>query len=157
MRLYLVQHGEAKREEEDPSRPLSEKGLKDVRKMADYASKRLGVKVERILHSGKLRAKQTAEELAAKLKPKGGVEEADGLEPLADPKVWAERLKGMEEDVMLVGHLPHLSKLSSLLLSGDETKEVIRFETAGMACLERDERGLWSLRWMVTPAIAPET
>lgn len=157
MRLYLVQHGEAKREEEDPSRPLSGKGLKDVRKMADCASKRLGVKVARIFHSGKLRAKQTAEELARKLEPDGGVEEVDGLGPLADPKIWAEKLKGMDEDVMLVGHLPHLSKLSSLLLFGDETKEAIRFEMAGVVCLERDERGRWAVRWMVTPEIAPET
>ena len=32
MRLYLVQHGEAKPEEEDPERPLTDRGASDVRR-----------------------------------------------------------------------------------------------------------------------------
>jgi len=38
MFLYLVQHAEAKKEEEDPARGLSEKGLQDIKKMAAYAA-----------------------------------------------------------------------------------------------------------------------
>lgn len=68
MKLYLVQHGEAKRKEEDPSRPLTNKGIKDAEKVAKYISK-LEVKAKKIFHSGKLRAKQTAEIYAKHLKP----------------------------------------------------------------------------------------
>lgn len=66
MRLYLVQHGEAKKEEEDPLRPLSERGREDVQRVAKYVEK-LDIKASIIFHSGKLRAKQTAEILAEKL------------------------------------------------------------------------------------------
>ncbi|MEM2896885.1 MAG: phosphohistidine phosphatase SixA [Candidatus Bathyarchaeia archaeon] len=156
MKLYLVQHGEAKPEEEDPLRSLSEKGIEDVRKMANYASKRLSIKVERIFHSGKLRAKQTAEELAKGVDVGRGIEESKELEPLADPKFWVEKLAKIDKDTMLVGHMPHLNKLSSLLLSGDETKKIIQFKTAGIVCLERDERNNWSVLWIVIPEIIPE-
>ena len=152
MRLYLVQHGEAKREEEDPSRPLTDRGREEVRRVAEYAA-RIGVKVDRIIHSGKLRAAQTAEIMAEALKPPKGVERADGLDPLADPKIWAERLREVGEDLMIVGHLPHLSRLASLLLTGREDLEPVKFRMGGVVCLERDEAGKWSVLW----AIRPET
>ncbi|MCD6409121.1 MAG: phosphohistidine phosphatase SixA [Candidatus Verstraetearchaeota archaeon] len=153
MKLYLVQHGEAKREEEDPARPLTDRGREEAEKMAAYAA-RIGVRVERIVHSGKLRALQTAEIMARHLKPVKGVEKADTLEPLADPKVWAERLKEVSEDLMLVGHLPHLSKLASLLLTGREDVEPVKFRMAGIVCLERDE-GKWRVQWVVKPENLP--
>ncbi len=155
MRLYLVQHAEAKRKEEDPSRPLSEKGEQDIRRVAKYAEKHLRIQVEQIVYSGKLRAKQTAEVLAERLNPVKGVTVAEGLEPLADPRVWESQLAETIEDIMIVGHLPHLSKLTSHLLTGDETKEVVTFRMAGITYLERDESGRWTVRWMITPEIIP--
>lgn len=152
MFLYLVQHGEAKREEEDPSRPLSVKGIEDVKRVASSIS-RLNLEVEEVFHSGKTRAKQTAEILANNLKITKGVSETNGLAPLDDPGVWAERLKGKKESLMLVGHLPHLGKLSSLLLSGDKEKNIIAFKMGGIVCLKRDGAGIWTLQWMITPEI----
>jgi len=138
VRVYLVQHGEAKREEEDPSRPLTDRGREEVKRVAEFLA-RAGVKVGRILHSGKLRAQQTAEIMAGALKPDKGVERAEALEPLADPRVWLEKLSGIDEDVMLVGHLPHLSKLASLLLTGKEDAEPVAFRMGGVVCLERGD------------------
>ena len=154
MKLYLVQHGEAKREEEDPARPLTDRGREEAEKIANHIAK-TGVQVERILHSGKLRAKQTAEIMAKHLKPPKGVDQADNLDPLADPKIWAEKLKDISEDIMLVGHLPHLSKLASLLLTGNADLEPIKFRMAGIVCLERDEKGKWSLLWALRPENIP--
>ncbi|MFQ5951340.1 MAG: phosphohistidine phosphatase SixA, partial [Candidatus Geothermarchaeales archaeon] len=85
------------------------------------------------------------------LKPPEGVEDAEGLRPLDDPQIWAKRLADTGEDTMLVGHLPHLSKLASLLLSGDEDRKVVNFVMSGITCLERDESGSWSVRWMLIP------
>lgn len=68
MFVYLGQHGEAEREEVDPARPLTEKGRNDVRKVALFTAG-AHVRVERIFHSGKLRARQTAEILGGVLKP----------------------------------------------------------------------------------------
>jgi phosphohistidine phosphatase len=154
MLLYLIQHGEAKKEEEDPRRPLSNKGAQDVEKVAAHLS-RLGIVVKDILHSGKLRAQQTAEIIARSLNPgsSGKFSETDGLAPLDNPRIWDDRLKYLTDDVMLVGHLPHLGRLSSLLLCGDEGKNVLYFKMGGVVCMERDGKGIWSVRWMVTPDI----
>jgi phosphohistidine phosphatase len=154
MFLYLIQHGEARREEEDPSRPLSDKGVQDTEKAAVYLS-RLGIVIKDILHSGKLRAKQTAEIIARSLTPVGfrNLAETDRLAPLDDPGIWEDRLRYMADDIMLVGHLPHLGRLSSLLLCGDREKTVISFKMGCVVCIERDGKGIWSVRWMVTPDI----
>ncbi len=152
MRLYLIQHGEAKKEEEDPSRPLTRKGFEDCQKVAKYISG-LDMRVKKVFHSGKLRAKQTAEVYAEYLKSDEGVLETDGLAPLAETKIWVERIKNMDEDVILVGHLPHLSKLASALITEDESEEVIKFKMAGIICLERDELGKWRILWSITPEI----
>lgn len=45
-----------------------------------------------------------------------GIAEADGLAPLDDPSIWAERLQGVAQDTVLVGHLPHLRRLSYSIL-----------------------------------------
>lgn len=59
MRLYLVQHGEAKSEAEDPERSLTSRGEEETRKISG-AAKRQGLRPSRIYHSGKKRAEQTA-------------------------------------------------------------------------------------------------
>ena len=151
MKLYLVQHAEPKPKEEDPERPLSEKGWSEIRKVATFAAEHADIKVNSIMHSGKTRARQTAEVLAEYLRPPKGVKETEGLEPLADPSRWAQRLAEAEEDIMLVGHLPHLGKLSSYLLCQDADRQIIDFQMGGIVCLGRDESGMWSIQWMVVP------
>lgn len=151
MNLYLVQHGKAKSKEEDPSRSLSEKGREEIRQVATFLAEHTQVQMASILHSGKARAQQTAHILAEYLNPPEGIKMTEGLEPLAAPSIWSERLEKTEEDLMLVGHLPHLSKLSAHLLCQDEEKEVIHFHRGGIVWLERNELGLWSINWMITP------
>ena len=85
MILYLVQHAEAKREADDPERPLTQKGWADIRRMADYAGAHLAMEVDRVLHSGKTRARETAEALAEALRPVPRVHAAEDLDPLSDP------------------------------------------------------------------------
>jgi len=47
MKLYLMQHGEAKAEAEDPERSLTVRGEEETRKISDTA-KRLGIRSLRI-------------------------------------------------------------------------------------------------------------
>lgn len=150
MRLYLVQHGEAKDEKEDPERPLSEKGVRDVRKTASFVSINTGMAVGSVYRSGKLRAAQTAGIFAEYLRPLKGVSEMDGLAPMDDPAVWAGRLETEETDVMMAGHLPHLAGLASLLLCGNPDAGLINFRMGGVVCLKR-EGGRWSVEWMIVP------
>lgn len=155
MKLYLVQHGEAKPEEEDPERSLTENGVAGIRRVASFIIRATDISVQMILHSGKKRALQTAELFAEKFKPPKGVELGKELNPMSLPWGWVERLAQMEEDIMLVGHLPHLQKLSALLLCQDENKPIIKFQCGGVISLFKDESGIWSLIWMITPQIVP--
>jgi phosphohistidine phosphatase len=148
--LYLVQHAEAKKEEEDPERGLTDKGAKDIARTALFAHK-LGLRVGSIHHSGKKRAMQTTQILADHLNPDKGIIQTDGLAPMDDPGIWAVRLAGMNEDIMLVGHLPHMAKFAGLLLCGDKEKMFVDFKMAGLVCLKRADDGRWALEWMVVP------
>jgi phosphohistidine phosphatase len=152
MKLYLVQHGEATTEEVDPARPLTAKGRSDVQKIASFL-KGAGVRPGAILHSGKTRARQTAEIIAAQLGPDCQVTERDGLAPNDPVKGIASEISGMANDLMIVGHLPFLGKLASLLLSGSESKNAVAFRQGGAVCLQRNEDQSWQVAWMVTPEL----
>ena len=151
MKLYLVQHAEARSKDEDPERPLSDEGRGDIEKVAAFAAGHASIRVARILHSGKTRARQTAEVIAARLGTALPVQQAEGLEPLAESSIWADRLGAEKGDTMLVGHLPHLSKLASRLLCGNEEIKTVDYRMGGIVCLERDDTGNWAVNWMLTP------
>ena len=150
MHLYLVRHGEAKKKNEDPLRSLSEKGIMEVNKIAAYTAGK-DVKVARIYHSGKLRAEQTARIFSEHLRMDKAVNITAGLAPMDDPRIWFNRISGMEEDIMLVGHLPYMSLISDLLLSGGKGRNELGFMAGGTACLSRNKNRKWKLEWMVNP------
>ena len=81
MILFLVQHGEAKPESEDPERSLTDRGAEVVERMADWAA-RSGITMDQIFHSGKRRAEQTAAIFAKHLNPSRGMIAVQGLTPL---------------------------------------------------------------------------
>jgi Phosphohistidine phosphatase SixA len=103
------------------------------------------------VHSGKTRARQTAEIFSEYLKAPSQVQ--DGLNPNDDPVIWFKRL-GEIDDIMLVGHLPHLSKLISLLIFGSTEKEIVKFRYSSPICLVRQEKN-WSIMWYITPEVIP--
>ena len=151
MRLYLVQHGKSLSEEEDPRRPLSPEGREETRHLASWLQK-VGIRVPEIWHSTKLRARETAEILAEALGAK--TVEKEGLAPLDDPRPVAEALKNRDEDLLIAGHLPFLSRLTSLLLTGDPEKEVVKFRFSGCLALVREES--WRVDWFLKPGLFPQ-
>src|SRR3954468_18109828 len=100
MQIYLVRHGEAKRENVDPERHLTDRGAEEVRRIAAKAVADLGVRPTRIVHSGKARARQTAEIWGRLVDAE--VAETDGLAPNDDPSIWAARLNSEGDGLMLV-------------------------------------------------------
>ena len=74
MGLYLVQHGKSLPKEIDPEKGLSDEGIAEVRRIAQVAAGYC-CQVAQIGHSGKKRARQTAEIFASHLKPPKGVME----------------------------------------------------------------------------------
>lgn len=153
MLAYLVQHGKAKSKDEDADRPLTDEGRKEVEAVMLLAMQFGVITASRVIHSGKRRAEETARLIAAKLE--ADVEAAEGLAPDDDPAIWAGRLREADRDLVLVGHLPHLERLTSLLLCGHAEGGVVRFANGGIVCLGGQE-GRWSLQWALTPALVQE-
>ena len=152
MRLYLVQHGEALPKEVDPERPLGERGRADVARIAGFL-KRAGIRVARVAHSGKTRAEQTAELLAAAVAPGRVAESRSGIDPLDPIEPVAEEVENWSEDTMLVGHLPFMGRLASELLSQCDPPEAVAFRPGSVVCLEREADGTWKLAWMIRPEL----
>ena len=153
MEIYLVQHAEAKSEEEDPKRPLNEKGRQHAEQVAALA-KGLGVQVHQIRHSGKTRARQTAEIMGEVLVPPAGVVEAPGLGPVDPVDEEAAQLDNLVEPVMIVGHLPFMERIVGLMTAGDADLPVVKFHNAGIVCLRKRDVGGWQVAWIVTPQVA---
>jgi phosphohistidine phosphatase len=143
MTLSLVQHGEAFLEDVDPSRSLTEKGKEEVSRTA--ASLKKGrIKVDEIWHSGKLRARQTAEIIAETLGIKE-VLEKEGLKPNDAVAPVADLLNQTPNSILIAGHLPFLARLSSRLLTGSENKKEIGFKPGRAVCFERSGT-IWVLK-----------
>jgi phosphohistidine phosphatase len=154
MKVFLSQHAKAMDKEQNPDRPLTDEGVQDIEKVGAYLSVHTEVFPRVIYHSPKTRARQTAEIFARYFEPGEGTQEAEGLKALDDPAIWAHKLADMQEDVFLVGHLPHMSKLASTLLCGDSQAKMVNFTNGCILCLEREEElGQWAVDWMVTPEI----
>jgi phosphohistidine phosphatase len=151
MKLYLMQHGEARPEQEDPARPLTDRGRTEVERVARAAA-RLELGITQVVHSGKLRARQTAEIVAACLEPPPALGEMSGLGPNDEPRIAAEEVGVLSAPRLLVGHLPHLGRLASVLILGDGDRGFVAFRMGGLVCLARGEDG-WRLAWALTPEL----
>ena len=153
MKLYLVQHGIAMTKAEDEARPLSSSGHDETEKVAKFLQKNADMQLNKIFHSGKLRAKETAGIFDKYLAPLGGIEETKDLAPNDNPKIWAKEVEGTDENIMLVGHMPHLAKLAAVLLCNDTDKLTIRFRNSGVVQLEKHDDNAWSIVWIITPEL----
>jgi phosphohistidine phosphatase len=151
MLVYLVRHGEALSEEEERSRPLSESGRNNIQRIAGLLTNFIRILPGHIYHSPKARASQTADIISKALPGSPAPSVQDGLLPLDDPSIWGDRLPNMDRDVLLVGHLPHLSRLASLLLLWEPGREIIDFSPGTVLCLEKT--GDWKVKWMLTPRV----
>jgi len=154
MHLYLVQHGAAKPESEDRERPLTDEGRRTIEKMAAWL-KSAGVWVDRIERSDKLRARQTAEILAAGLNTPEGTRQVSCLAPNDDVGPTVSRLAKETKNLMLVGHLPYLSRLVAQLIGVPADQIVVQFRTGGVVRIDRNEAGNWVIQWAVVPELLP--
>jgi phosphohistidine phosphatase len=145
--LYLLRHGHAPTPGEagvktDALRPLSDKGRRDARRMAEELLKR-GGRPSLILHSPLLRAVQTAASAAAALDaPAESFLPLDNSRPAPEVLAALEKRAAAEEEVLAVGHQPQLGELAALL-----TGAVLEIRPAGLVAIRWDPqpRLLWSL------------
>lgn len=151
MKLYLVQHALANPEETDPEKNLSEQGKSAAGKTARFLVEN-NINPGQIWHSGKARAEQTAQIIAAVFQPPLPVSVKPGLQPMDSPLDIMPFLQAESGDIMLVGHLPHLNRLASFLLSNQEDSDEIAFREGGVLCLEKLDQ-IWRVNWMLIPEL----
>jgi phosphohistidine phosphatase len=152
MTIYLVQHGEAVPEQLDPERPLSGHGAEDIERLAGFLAHQK-VSVKRVLHSGKTRARQTAETLATAVLSKGEPEAVEGLKPRDAAKDFARRLEHEQGDLLVVSHLPFLAKLAARLISGQEERPCVAFTPGTLVALEKTPGEEWVVSLVLPPRV----
>ena len=152
MKLYLVQHGEACSKEINPDRPLTDQGTADIERLAAFF-KQAGIQVERVIHSGKLRAEQTAERLANAAAQGVELETSGLINPNDNPKAFDWQSDSWDRDTLIVGHLPFMAKLVSHLLIEDENRLITAYQPGSIVCLEQDSHAHWQINWMIRPEL----
>ena len=136
----------------DPKRPLSEDGRADIERLAVLLG-RAGVRVGRVIHSGKLRAEQTAQCLAAVVAPGVEIESSGIINPNDNPKAFDWQSGSWDHDTLVVGHLPFMAKLVAHLAGGDENRSIAAFQPGSIVCLEREDGSDWRINWMIRPEL----
>jgi len=152
MKLYLLQHGEACAKDIDPDRPLTDRGKADVDRLASFL-KHADVSVERVIHSGKLRAVQTAERLAKAIAPGVELESSGIINPNDNPKAFDWQSDSWDRDTLVVGHLPFLAKLVSHLVVEDDCRAITAYRPGSIVCLQRENATHWQIDWMIRPEL----
>jgi phosphohistidine phosphatase len=154
MHLYLIRHADAvplgeQGIQHDEQRPLTSKGEAQAEALAQ-AIGRLGVRLDALLTSPLVRAKQTAQRLATKA---ARLKECPALAPGHKKREVLEHVREVKGDAIgLVGHNPDLSELVGWFV-GDK-KAGIDMDKSGAACVAFDgkpTKGGGVLVWLITP------
>lgn len=155
MEIYLMQHGLAVSEQEDPERPLSPSGKAQIEKSA-AAIRVMGLRFDLIVASTKKRSKQTAHIVADAIGyPAGAVIETESVKPTAPPGESIDFISRFRQknSILIAGHLPSLAKIASSLLAGN-AEVAIRFENGGLCRIDIETLPAHNgvLGWYLTPA-----
>jgi phosphohistidine phosphatase len=143
VRLFLVHHGDAVGPEVDARRPLSAEGAKAIERIAAEAAAR-GARPAVVWHSGKLRARQTAEAFWRACNALAEFSATRDLQPDDPPQWFRDRLRGDSRDILIAGHFPHLPRLLTLLLPSSAGQ----FPVHGVVALvTEDDGGTWNELW----------
>ena len=152
MAIYLAQHGKSLPKDADPQQGISDVGRAEVERIAAVA-RGYGVGVAAIVHSGKMRASQTAEIFASAFEIPDKVTACIGLKPLDDVTEFAATLNP-GDNLMAVGHLPFMERLTSYLGTKNAEIIVFKFQNGGIVCLDQDSEGSpWYIKWALMPII----
>lgn len=140
----------------DADRPLSNKGAKRLRKAA-RGLRELTIPFDIILTSPLLRARQTAEIVAAELGMRERLEEISGLAPESTVEHLLFGLTRYQDrdHLLLVGHEPLLGRVASHLLAARQTANLnLSFKKGTLCRIEIDSLPVGkagTLHWFLTP------
>jgi phosphohistidine phosphatase len=104
-----------------------------------------------VWHSGKLRAKQTAEIFWRTCNALAEFGASRDLQPDDPPEWMRDRLRYESRDVLVAGHFPHLPRLLALL-QADAEGTTAGFPLHGVVTLRTDDEGeTWKEEWRLEP------
>jgi phosphohistidine phosphatase len=155
--LHLLRHADAgdpeKWQGDDAARPLSEKGVRQAEGLGRQLAK-VGLEVDAILSSPKLRALQTAEIVGRAIG--AGVTTDDRLAGSLDPERVASLLRdaGGPRRPVLVGHDPDFSELLAEL-TGAPSLAMKKGAIARVDLADGVRAGSGVLRWLLPPDLVP--
>ncbi len=156
MALFLVQHGISAPKDIDPEKGLSDFGREETNRIAQVA-KGYKIPVQKIVHSGKKRAEQTAGIFHETLALEIPMKKNSGINPMDDARIFAATIE-LEENLMVVGHMPFMERLVSFLTTGSENCRVFKFQNSGIVCLDmesgEDNEADWFIKWTLNPNIS---
>ena len=147
--LYLVRHAHASNANSDDIRPLSDKGHRQLDRLCTGLKGKDLVTPGLIWHSGLHRAEETARRLKEGLELEASLETVSGLTPFDIPRTVVSEIESHSESILIAGHEPNLSVLSSILLAGDLSFERFVFAKASVLCLSRLAIGNQSTSWQI--------
>lgn len=147
--VFLVHHAEAVSADVDHMRPLSTRGQEQAARVAEAAARR-GAKPAVIWHSGKLRARQTAEAWLRLVNPFATFTAVRGVQPDDDPETIVTALLGEEQHIAIASHMPFLPSLLHRLITGRRDHLSAEFPLNGCVALER-AGDRFEERWRVSP------
>lgn len=150
MVIFLVQHGQCFDKETDPKRSLSPEGRTKIIQVAVQASQS-GVTVSTIYHSDKLRSQQTAKLFSEHLKA-NHTQSISGINPMDNVEEFVTNFQFLDNS-MIIGHLPFMERLTSYLITGCPEHMMVKFQNAGIVCLEGNENSHWYVKWTIMPVI----
>jgi len=146
MTVVLVHHADAVGPDVDPQRPLSTLGRTQAESLAERA-KAAGVVPAAIWHSGKLRARQTAEAFYRLCNPFAEFKMVRGLRPDDPPEFVRDSLSAETRDLLLVGHMPNIRLILRMLV-----KDAEDFPLHGLVAVETSSGGAaWTETWRAQP------
>lgn len=146
MQLFFLRHGIAIERgdpgvQNDEERSLTPKGIKRVRQAAN-GLRVLGVSLDAILTSPVLRARQTAEIVAAKLKLESALQELMDLRPesTVDHLLFGLSRLAAQQNLLIIGHEPLLTQTVARLLTGEKDSGLkLTLKKAGLCQVEIDQ------------------
>ncbi|CAJ1861288.1 phosphohistidine phosphatase SixA [Aeromonas dhakensis] len=151
MKIYIMRHGQAgMNAKTDEQRPLTEQGIEESIHMARWLAPQLGGKLDRVIHSNYLRARQTWQSICSELPKAGAVEESGDITPYGDPAFVASYLTALaakHDSILMVSHLPLVGYLVQSLCPAAGAP---MFATSGLACIEWQD-GKGALLWLEGP------
>jgi len=156
--IYLIRHGLAEERgnswPDDAKRPLTDEGISRMRKSVRGLS-RLGVTLDVVLTSPLVRARQTAEIVAAGVSPRPSLISAESLAPDGSfAAVVADLEKHVRKGrIALVGHEPGIGELAARLIGSRHAIEFKKGAVCRVDLATIPPSGPGDLRWLLTPKI----